>query len=177
MTDLPRVAAAELVSLYRLHGRALQAFVVAWVRDAATAEDICQETFMAVFSQGMPQGAAARWLFAIARNKARQFLRDRKSPAALNGGVPAREAGPQGAAGNEEDKRRVRAALDELDVEQREVLALRYEGGLDCSSIADRLEVPLTTVEGRLRRARESLLQRLVPRTPLGTAREANTWR
>jgi len=176
MTDLPKPEPAEFLALYRKHGRALSAFVRAWVHDAATVEDIVQETFMAVLARGMPQGAAGQWLFAIARNKARQHLRDRKSPAVLEQGVASPSPEPSAPVVSEEERRRVRAALDELEVDLREVLALRYEGGLDCPAIAERLEVPITTVEGRLKRARESLLQRLVPRNTVN-APEAKSWR
>jgi RNA polymerase sigma factor (sigma-70 family) len=44
-----------------------------------------------------------------------------------------------------------------LDDDLREVVLLRYEGGLDYRAIADHLDVPLSTVQGRLKRGREAL--------------------
>ena len=38
----------------------------------------------------------------------------------------------------------------------------RYEGGLGYEAIADRLALPLTTVQGRLKRARVELHRRLI---------------
>jgi len=46
---------------------------------------------------------------------------------------------------------RVRGTLHQLPALQREVIALAYLGGLSHSEIAQRLEVPLGTVKGRMR--------------------------
>lgn len=45
----------------------------------------------------------------------------------------------------------IRAALNGLPVEQKQVINLAYFGGLTCQEIAQRTGTPLGTVKGRLR--------------------------
>jgi RNA polymerase sigma-70 factor (ECF subfamily) len=60
-----------------------------------------------------------------------------------------------------EERRIVRAALDELPAEQRDVLTLMYFEGMSQSQIAERTGLPLGTVKSRtllgMRRMRASL--------------------
>ena len=61
----------------------------------------------------------------------------------------------------------VRGAVDGLSDELREVVYLRYYNGLAYEEIAELLEVPLTTVDGRLRRAKGQLMRELSRKTGL----------
>jgi RNA polymerase sigma-70 factor (ECF subfamily) len=148
--------------LYREHGAALRAYLRGKLGDAGVAEDVCQETFAAAIAQGVPGEGAARWLFAVARNQAHKHLRDRKPAAALIE-APAAEPGPVEALGEAERRARVRAAVAGLEPDLREAVQLRYAGGLTYPQIAERLEVPVSTVQGRLKRARQALRAVLGP--------------
>jgi RNA polymerase sigma-70 factor (ECF subfamily) len=148
------------IQLYREHGPAIRTYVASRVRDDAVAEDLCHETFVAALDKGVPENGAGRWLFAIARNKVRSHIRDRK-PAAGIADRPALTAGPLEALSREERALSVRQAVEALDDDLREAILLRYEGGLDYASIADRLDVPLSTIQGRLKRARWALKKAL----------------
>lgn len=66
---------------------------------------------------------------------------------------PVSEATPLDEAIESEERRRVRAALNTLTPEFREVVVLSYFEGLSQSEIAERLEAPLGTVKTRVRRA------------------------
>jgi RNA polymerase sigma-70 factor (ECF subfamily) len=156
--------------LYRQHERALRAFIGSRVHDAAVAEDLCQEVFLAVLTRGIPEpeGAsggdeAAAWLFGIARNKVLKHARDRKGGETLAADPASRAEAPSAGASESEERDRVRRAIAALETELRDVIALRYEGGLGAPAIAARLDLPVTTVEGRLKRAREALVLALVP--------------
>ena len=145
-------------ALYRDHGRAIRTWLASQLRDPTVVEDLCQETFVAALRRGLPaEGSPGAYLFGIARNKVRKHLRDRKTTAALPAEAPAAVPGPTEALGAEEQRARVRAAVAGLEPTLREVIRLRYEGGLNYREIADRLGVPHSTVQGRLKRARIAL--------------------
>jgi RNA polymerase sigma-70 factor (ECF subfamily) len=62
-----------------------------------------------------------------------------------------------------EERTAVRAALEELPAEQRQVIELMYFGGLSQSKVAARLDLPLGTVKSRtllgMRRLRAALVE------------------
>ncbi len=147
--------------LYREHGPAIRAYVASRIREDAAAEDLCQETFVAALEGGVPENGAGRWLFAIARNKVHSHLRDRK-PTAVLADPPAPTVGPLEALSRAERTSRIHLAVDGLDADLREAIVLRYEGGLDYATISDRLEVPVSTIQGRLKRARWALKKALM---------------
>jgi len=154
---VPRSDEAE--ALYRKHGEPLLAYVLSRVRDPSSAEDICQETFLAAIARGVPNTFgedAVRWIFAIARNKVLRYHRDRRvtlDPAS----APPRSLEPEWALDEREERARVRAAVQALEPELREVILLRYEHGLDYQQTAAKLGVPHSTIQGRLKRARHAL--------------------
>ena len=134
------------------------------VRDAAAAEDIAQEAFLAAlraldrFDRRRPLGP---WLHRIAANRAIEWSRAR----AVRGEVAVAEGGLEGAApepaaeldpGDE-----VGAAVAALPVEQRAVVILRYLLEYTPGEIAKMLELPRGTVNSRLRRGLDELAGRL----------------
>jgi RNA polymerase sigma-70 factor (ECF subfamily) len=154
---------ALLVALYREHERSLRAYLRARLTgDASIVEDLLQDVFLAALARGVPEGDAGPWLFAIARNKAFKHVRDRKTGAALDREPPSRALSPASAASEAEEREAVRSAVSGLDADLREAVLLRYEAGLDAPRIARLLDVPVTTVESRLKRARETLVAGLV---------------
>jgi len=60
-----------------------------------------------------------------------------------------------------EERASVKAAVEALDDELKEVVYLRYYNGLPYDRIASLLEVPMTTIDGRLRRAKAQLMKEL----------------
>lgn len=75
------------------------------------------------------------------------------TPAALRASGPA----PIDVVMAHERARFVAAALDDLPVLYREVLALRFEEEMKLEEIAEVLDAPLSTVKSRLRRGLENL--------------------
>ncbi|MCK6460914.1 MAG: sigma-70 family RNA polymerase sigma factor, partial [Planctomycetes bacterium] len=69
--------------------------------------------------------------------------------------------GPDAGAARGETRRLVRAAIDELPVRYREVLALRELEGLSYDEVAQVLGISIGTVESRLHRARARLKRKL----------------
>src|SRR5438045_4176993 len=65
--------------LYNRFGRVTYSVIFRVVRDAATAEDLVQETFLRVWNRGLSfdaeRGALGPWILTVARNRAIDHLR------------------------------------------------------------------------------------------------------
>jgi RNA polymerase sigma-70 factor (ECF subfamily) len=104
------------------------------------------------------KGSAEAWLFGIARNAALDELRRRRRTAAL-----AAEPADLEAAAPEDDaetalrRAAVRAALTRLEPRERELVALKFAGGLSNDEIARVLGISASNAGTRLHRALEKL--------------------
>ena len=146
----------------------LFAFALRKTGDASTADDIVQETLGVALEKDAPPGNEGPWLFGVLRNKLRRLLAKRVrrrevvlEPAAAG---PVAAAGPEEAASLEEEKARVARALSRLEEELAQVVRLTYEERLSHREIAERLAVPATTVQSRLRSALRELHAALMER-------------
>lgn len=118
----------------------LLGYLMARVPDRATAEDLLEMTFLELLQRGTTiRGGPASikvWLFRAAHYNALDHLRKVKRRAEdLYEDAHAIEVmdlreGPEDCAVAGDVSRRVRAMMDELSEEQRQVLLLRYVGGL-----------------------------------------------
>jgi RNA polymerase sigma-70 factor (ECF subfamily) len=153
-------SASDLEALFREHWpRAYRAAYLV-VHDAAAAEDIAQEAFLAAvrsldrFDRSRPFGP---WLHRIAVNRAIDWTRARK----LRAEVQERdfEVLSEGKEGGSDE--RVLPALASLDPEHRAVIVLRYLLEYTPGEIADLLELPRGTVNSRLRRGLDKLKEGL----------------
>jgi RNA polymerase sigma factor (sigma-70 family) len=144
----------------------LVGLLAAWGTPWSEAQGLAQEVFTrAWLARGHFVGEidddarVGAWLRGIARNVAREVARrappSRGEPIELDG-LPARDT-------REPDPRldALRAALQRLPLEQREVLYMRYLEGTPVRAIAALLGVPERSVEGRLYRARQELRRRI----------------
>ena len=129
------------------------------VHDAALAEDIAQEAFLAAvrnldhFDRRRPFGP---WLHRIAVNRAIDAARARALRRESELGESAAET-----EGPEPVDRTVLAALAELPPEQRAVIVLRHLLGHTPAEIARLLDLPRGTVNSRLRRGLDAMRERL----------------
>jgi RNA polymerase sigma-70 factor, ECF subfamily len=156
--DAQRGSTAALEQLFRRHWpRAYRAALLV-VGDAAAAEDIAQESFLAAvraldrFDRRRPFGP---WLHRIVVNRAIDWARARS----LRGELSVEEA-PEPSAPEREEPEHVRvlaSALAELGPEHRAVIVLRYLLDYTPGEIADLLELPRGTVNSRLRRGLDRL--------------------
>jgi RNA polymerase sigma-70 factor (ECF subfamily) len=153
-----RGSVADLEALFREHWpRAYRAaYLVAG--DAAAAEDIAQEAFLAAirnldrFDRRRPFGP---WLHRIVVNRAIDFTRARKLRAEVE--LPVEVAAP---AAPEPDGG-AWSRLGGLAPEHRAVVVLRYLLEYTPGEIAELLELPRGTVNSRLRRGLDHLKERL----------------
>ncbi len=98
----------------------------------ASPDDLLQETWIDVYckiNRLKRCEAFTVWLYRIARDKAYRALRQRPSQEeyGVDLGIAAADDEPSFTA---EDAAEVRAMLDELPIEQREALVLRFVEGL-----------------------------------------------
>jgi RNA polymerase sigma-70 factor, ECF subfamily len=156
--DAQRGSAAALEQLFRSHWpRAYRAALLV-VGDAAAAEDIAQEAFLAAvrsldgFDRRRPFGP---WLHRIVVNRAIDWSRSRALRREL-----AMDEGPEPSAPEHEGSAHARAlasALADLAPEHRAVIVLRYLLEYTPGEIATLLELPRGTVNSRLRRGLDRL--------------------
>jgi len=158
--------------LVRRHAQELHQFAMRFTSNAVAAEDVVQETFLQVHSSADKFDLSRRfkpWLFTIAANKARDFIRRRKRrrelpfEAQLNEGEEAGQrfvsllAGehdaPDGDLLLDEKRRAVKEAVGNLPPHLTEVLVLAYFHRFPYKEIADIVGIPLGTVKSRLHAA------------------------
>jgi RNA polymerase sigma-70 factor, ECF subfamily len=154
-------SASDLEALFRAHWpRAYRAAYLV-VHDAAGAEDVAQEAFLAAvraldrFDSRRPFGP---WLHRIVVNRAIDWARARALRREVGAEeavatAPAPEAGDVAARPSED----VLAALASLPPDHRAVIVLRYLLEYSPGEIARILELPRGTVNSRLRRGLDSL--------------------
>lgn len=127
--------------------------------DAAIAEELAQDTFVALLdgrTRYEPRASFRSYLFGVAFNVllAARRKASHRATESLDVDPPSQTADPTGALW-------VRAALDQLELIDREVLMLREYEQLSYQEIADVQRIPLNTVRSRLFRARLALKEAL----------------
>lgn len=143
------------------------------VGDAHDAEDLAQEVFVKVFralSSYRGDAAFTTWLHRLTLNLAFDWLRARKrrplsvplEPPTDRDQAPTPEPaspdeGPEELTIRAERREHLRKAIQDLSPDYREVVLLHHFHHLSYQQIAERLDVPVRTVETRLYRARAQL--------------------
>jgi len=154
-----RPAFDELFERYR---QPIWAFFRRRVTDPADAEELAQETFVAVLKASRryePRASFRSYLFGIAFN----LLSASRRKTQRRGDVSTPDL--DGLAGTSSDPAAVlwvRQALAALDPKDREIVMLREYDALDYTEIALVIGVPVNTVRSRLFRARLALREKLL---------------
>lgn len=153
---------------------------VRMVRDRELASDLTQDAFIKII-KGLDsfdeRAKLSTWVYRVTMNVCLSKLRSEKlrrhasleslgaGPGRDEGRRPdlgfaqEREPGAESGVEEDEDRRRVVAALDVLSEEHRAILVLRDGRGLEYEQIAEALDIPIGTVRSRLFRARAALRQ------------------
>lgn len=158
-------ALAELISRY---SPGLRFYLGKLTGRTECADDLLQDTWFDVYRKihRLQQPAAfSAWIYRIARDKAYRELRRR--PAVRE---PVDISMAESLAAKEPDLSReeaewVRAALDQLPLEQREILLLRYVNEMSYEQIAEVICRPVGTVRSRLHYAKIVLRQKMESKT------------
>lgn len=163
-----------MADLYRRYSEALLTLARRLLGRPEDAEEVLQETFLAVWRRARDydraKASVSTWLMVICRSRAVDRLRTahaaRQALAAL-----AREPSPPVPAPDRADRllhdqrrRRLRRTLTELPPEQYQALALAFDHGLTHRQISERLGLPLGTVKTRTYLGIAKLRRALGPR-------------
>lgn len=152
------VAAFEV--LFRHYAPRVKAYMARLARDGAAAEELMQETMMAVWSKAAQyepsRGNVSAWIFTIARNQRIDAYRKMRRPAfdpADPAFVPDDAPGADTRVGDLQEAECLRRAMAQLPDEQRELLKESFFNDRSHSAIAETLGIPLGTVKSRIRLA------------------------
>jgi RNA polymerase sigma-70 factor (ECF subfamily) len=192
VASLVRGDTAALAELYDRHADAVYRAAFRRLGDRQLAEEVLQDTYVALWNRAElfdpAAGSLLAWLSTIARNRAVDRLRALgRRPAAvpLSAVLPTDEGDDQaveralaagdllGAAPPPRDpeqmieegvlRDQIRGVLDDIPPNERQVLELAYYEELSQSEIAHRLGWPLGTVKTRTRRALYRMREALTP--------------
>ena len=165
MDEMRRGSRAAFETLFGRYREAIWAFFRRRTADAGRAEELAQDTFVALLDGAARyerRGPFRSFLFGIAYNV---LLADRRKAAfRATDPLDVDPAGPD--TGDPDRGIWVRDALDTLDGDDREVLMLREYEQLSYQEIADLRGTPLNTVRSQLFRARMALKAALEIRIP-----------
>ncbi|MEX2671994.1 MAG: RNA polymerase sigma factor [Phycisphaeraceae bacterium] len=159
-----------LINRYRSE---LLNFLLRFTGDRTAAEDVFQETFLQVHLSAETFDTDRNfkpWLFTIASNKARDYMRKRARRPAAPLDAPVGGAGGEGGQTfvdllegdlplpdqklqENELQALVQRTIDQMPDHLREILVLSYFQRFSYNEIADMLQIPLGTVKSRLHTA------------------------
>jgi len=128
-------------SLYERTFPRVYAYVASLVRDRAVAEDVTSQAFERAYRRRRTyragRGTREAWVFGIARNAALDELRRRRRRATLEADPEDLSAPSPGDLAELSLRREtVRSALGTLEDRERELVALKFMGGLSNAEIA-----------------------------------------
>jgi RNA polymerase sigma factor (sigma-70 family) len=152
--------------VYRTYGRLVYAVAYRVLGDVSLAEDAVQQTFVQAWREAganHPPPALGSWLASIARHVAIDVdRRERRRRNAEHVDVPDPALVSLSPSVEQIDELwKVRQALQDLPVQDRELIRLQHKGGLTEAEIAGELSIPLGTVKFRNVRAHRRLAGRL----------------
>ena len=158
MATPPNTSPESFDALYRDCARDLYAYVRTLLGDDASAEDATALAFERAYrrrsSFDARRGSERGWLFGIARNAALDELRRRGRSAPILGELPDESAhAPEEEADLAIRRTTVRVALAALAPRDRELVALKFHGGLSNAELAAVLGTTESNAGTRVHRA------------------------
>jgi len=159
-----RIAAGDddaLRELYAVHGQRLYAYAARVTGDLAVAEDVVQESLVAVWKSAgrfRGEGRVLAWLLSIVHHKALNAMRI-QSPVTLEqvDRLTDTSPSPDERAALNERHCQLRASLERLSLEHRTVLELVFYQELSLSEAAQICDCPVGTIKSRLSYAKTQL--------------------
>ena len=158
---------SAISTLIEKYNRRVRDYIRMMVGDADVAADIAQETFIKavrVIDEGRytDSGKFQSWIMRIAHNKALDYFRAQKNNNAVSessagynvlGTMKYADKSVEDSMISEQISADIRALVELLPEEQREVVKLRYYSDLSFKEIAEQTGVSINTALGRMRYA------------------------
>jgi RNA polymerase sigma factor (sigma-70 family) len=152
---------ARFEELYRSSRDDIYGYVCTMLRDPAAAEDVTALAFERAFRRRRTfdrrRGEERAWLFGIARNAALDELRRRRRLATLIAEPTDDAAVPEDGAEVALRRTAVLSALAAMPARDRELIALKFHGGLSNTEIAKLIGVSESNAGTMLHRSMEKL--------------------
>ena len=148
--------------LFNRHASKLLGYALRIVGTPALAEDILQESFLAIWqgaNRFRGEGSVLAWMFGIVHHKAMRVFRTRptlaleenmQDPVKLESQIDDRLS-------KQARKRQLWEGLQTLSVKHRTVLELVFFQEMSMQEVAKICEIPLGTVKSRLKYAKDAL--------------------
>jgi RNA polymerase sigma-70 factor (ECF subfamily) len=167
MRLVARIRAGEqdaLSDLYDRYSSVVYGVALRVLQNAAAAEDIVQDIFLQLWRKpdafDSSRGSLVAWLAVIARHRAIDRLRQRRpetdiEEVVIAGGTDLRDEAERALV-----IEKVRAALGEMNENQRTALEMAYFQGLTHTEIAEKTGEPLGTIKTRIRSGLQTLRAR-----------------
>ncbi len=155
MLDFQRGSRDAFEELFDRYREPLYGFFRRRLSTPSRAEDLTQETFLAVIHAAVryePRASVRSYLYGIAFNL---LLSERRKQSRNVESIVNRE--PASSASSPDTSVWVQQALGKLDETEREILMLREYEQLSYDEIARLLRIPVNTVRSRLFRSRNAL--------------------
>ena len=154
------------LQLYQSTDRTIYSFILSILKNSQDAEEIMQETYMKIWTSAssyQSKGKLLAWIFTIARNLCYMKFREQKyrSDLSLDDLAGNEQGEPCSKIEDAADKVVLKAALEILKEEEREIVLLHAAAGLKHREIAEALGMPLATVLSKYNRAIKKLGQYL----------------
>lgn len=146
--------------LYDLTNSLIHGVALRILENSHDAEEAVLDVYMKAWrnasSYSDQRGSVTAWLVMMARSVAIDRIRSRNAqPRAVELAVletPEQTgATPEQATAQSEWRAKIRLAMSELPLEQREALMLAFFGGLSHAELSERLDLPLGTIKTRIR--------------------------
>jgi RNA polymerase sigma-70 factor, ECF subfamily len=157
----------DFTQIYEQHKADVFLAAASVLRDAALAEDVAQEVFLALWRGGgydRTRGPIGPYLRLVARSRALDVWRSARTReraiARLQDSARLHSAvaeDPSHVVVRAADRERARRGVRSLSADQRQAIGLTYWAGLTAQQVADVQDVPLGTAKSRVRLALRKL--------------------
>ncbi len=159
---------SAIIALYDRFATRVHAYLYYRMGDADEADDLTEEVFLHMLKaigscRAQTEVAFAAWLFRIAHNLEVNWLKKRlrRPTQALDDDLADPADGPDGQTERQASYERLQQAMQGLTDEQREVVLMRFAGGMSSAQVALAMGVSEGAVKALQHRARAGLRRAL----------------